>query len=162
MSCSLSTYATHQRMLLCNSETTVEVIDRKGGNQITSDISLTDHKFDSKRGQNYRYSEGGNSAITFFCAVGHHQMPDLDNIFAAWEKRAIPPPSHSGTLFLESSFLPSPCLVPSLFPPLLHSAFHLTAIAPSLSIREGPVKNHYHYGLPAPSPSPVHTLLIFQ
>ena len=45
-------------MLLCNSETTVEVIDRKGGNQITSDISLTDHNFDSKQGQNYRFEAG--------------------------------------------------------------------------------------------------------
>ena len=45
-------------MLLCNSETTVEVIDRKGGNQIMSDISLKDHKFDSKQGQNYRFETG--------------------------------------------------------------------------------------------------------
>ena len=45
-------------MLLCNSETTAEVIDRKGGNQIMNDISLSDHKFDSKQGQNYRFEVG--------------------------------------------------------------------------------------------------------
>ena len=48
-------------MLLCNSETTAEVIDRKGGksgNQIMNDISLTDNKFDSKQGQNYRFEVG--------------------------------------------------------------------------------------------------------